>query len=556
MATTAPLPREFDPERLDELGDEALARLVTDAGEGEPAFAVLYERHHQALYRYCRSIVRDDLDAQDALQSAWTRALIALRRGQRDAPLRPWLYRIAHNESISQLRRRQRRSEPAEISTANAPSAEDHAIDREQFALLVTDLHQLPDRPRGALLMRELSGLTHEEIADALETSVAAAKQCVYEARQHLADFAAGRATSCDDICRSISDGDRRVLRGRRVTAHLRHCPSCAAFASTIDQRRTALHAFTPWLASPAAIVALDGVLRAGWTSGARTASVGAGSASVGSVGGAATGAGGASAIGTAAPAALAGGVVTKAVGASLLSKALVAAAAVTVGVASVAGIGGTGHGPAHPVPVHRAAASPAGRGAVLHVAAGAGRARTATASAAQRASAAARLAAFANPGRHRGAGHGAAATAPGHLKKAAGSATSAASGSRGHRGVKAHGNPAAAPGSSHGAAATAHGATTKGTAAHGTKAHGTRTHGATARESAKPKTRSRPAARTANGNANGTTRTATSTHAAIHKAKRAHAKPPKANAPVPARASATATAPPAPGNSGVAHSN
>jgi hypothetical protein len=48
--------------------DERLARLVSRGNAG--AFAVLYRRHHQVLYRYCRSIVRDEDDAQDALQSA------------------------------------------------------------------------------------------------------------------------------------------------------------------------------------------------------------------------------------------------------------------------------------------------------------------------------------------------------------------------------------------------------------------------------------------------------------------------------------------------------
>jgi len=82
MATTAPLPSEVSgarlASRLEECGDETLAHLVAEADEA--AFAVLYERHYQALYRYCRSIVRDDLDAQDALQTAWTSALIALPR--------------------------------------------------------------------------------------------------------------------------------------------------------------------------------------------------------------------------------------------------------------------------------------------------------------------------------------------------------------------------------------------------------------------------------------------------------------------------------------------
>jgi RNA polymerase sigma factor (sigma-70 family) len=85
------------------------------------AFAALYERHHRDLYRYCRSILRDDHDAQDALQSTMTRAFAALRDERRDFELRPWLFRIAHNEAVTVLRRR-RAAEPLDEQAAAAGS--------------------------------------------------------------------------------------------------------------------------------------------------------------------------------------------------------------------------------------------------------------------------------------------------------------------------------------------------------------------------------------------------------------------------------------------------
>src|SRR5947209_11575737 len=105
------------------LGDERLGRLV--AAGHERAFAVIYERYHQTLYRYCRSLLRDEADAQDALQSTFAAAFAALRRGQRDAPLRPWLFRIAHNESVSILRRRRPTAELSAASDRSTSSVED-----------------------------------------------------------------------------------------------------------------------------------------------------------------------------------------------------------------------------------------------------------------------------------------------------------------------------------------------------------------------------------------------------------------------------------------------
>src|SRR3954449_8254055 len=87
------------PQRL--LSDDRLLRLVAT---GNPqAFGSIYARYHAPLYAYCRSIVRDPDDARDALQNTMLKALAALGRGSadRELSLKPWLFRIAHNESIT-----------------------------------------------------------------------------------------------------------------------------------------------------------------------------------------------------------------------------------------------------------------------------------------------------------------------------------------------------------------------------------------------------------------------------------------------------------------------
>ena len=234
------------------LGDERLAQQVS-AGD-ERAFAVVYERYHQILYRYCRSILRDDADAEDALQSTFAAAFAALRAGHRDAPIRPWLFRIAHNESISALRRRRPAFELSQAPERPTSSIEDQVDERAQVSVLVRDLHQLTDRQRSALVLRELSGLSHQEIAIALGTSVGAAKQTIFEARQSLFEFAEGRAMACHEIRRTVSDADGRTLRSRRVRAHLRECQGCAAFAAAIPSRTGELRALAPALPGTAAV--------------------------------------------------------------------------------------------------------------------------------------------------------------------------------------------------------------------------------------------------------------------------------------------------------------
>jgi RNA polymerase sigma factor (sigma-70 family) len=242
--------------------DERLARLVSRGNAG--AFAVLYRRHHQVLYRYCRSIVRDEDDAQDALQSAMTRALAALQAGERDLAVRPWLFRIAHNEAVSLLRRR-RPNASLDERLERADGAIERTLEqRERFAALVADLQSLPERQRAALVMRELSGLPIKEIAAALSTSPGAAKQAVFEARCALHEFEEGRAMECEDVRRAISDGDGRVLRGRKIRAHLRECRGCRDFELMIGARTGDLRALAPPLPAATATVMLARLLAHG----------------------------------------------------------------------------------------------------------------------------------------------------------------------------------------------------------------------------------------------------------------------------------------------------
>ncbi|HEY2181692.1 MAG TPA: sigma-70 family RNA polymerase sigma factor [Solirubrobacteraceae bacterium] len=270
LASDAPASARVVSPPLGRLDDERLARLV-GAGS-DTAFSLLYERYHQQLYRYCRSILRDETDAQDALQSALAGSLAALQRGQRNAPVRPWLFRIAHNEAISLLRRRPAQPELSESEQSAVGSAEDQAQTRASLAQLVADLQDLPERQRATLVMHELSGLSHAEIAVALQTTPRASKQAIFEARQALAELAEGRAMTCEKVQRAISDGDGRALRGRRLRAHMRDCATCTAFAAEIPARRTQLQMLAPPLAPIAASAVLAQLTHSGGAHGALAA--------------------------------------------------------------------------------------------------------------------------------------------------------------------------------------------------------------------------------------------------------------------------------------------
>jgi DNA-directed RNA polymerase specialized sigma24 family protein len=96
------------------LGDARLVRLASRGDEA--AFAAIFRRYHQPLYRYCRSITGNSEDASEALRNTMVKAKRALPGERRAIEMKPWLFNVAHNQSISLLRRRPQDAAPEEES--------------------------------------------------------------------------------------------------------------------------------------------------------------------------------------------------------------------------------------------------------------------------------------------------------------------------------------------------------------------------------------------------------------------------------------------------------
>src|SRR3954451_7816340 len=208
--------------------DEPLARAAR-AGD-EDAFGELYARYQRRLELYCRSIVRHDEDARDAAQNAMAKALVALRRHEGELHVRPWLYRIAHNEAITLLRGRRQHAALDDDLGAGAGDPVDELIARERLEHTFDSVRELPGEQREALLLRELMGLSHEEIGAAIGTSAVRAKHVVFRARAALTADASAGEEDCTSIRRLLGDGDGRRRHSRVVRGHLRCCGPCRAW--------------------------------------------------------------------------------------------------------------------------------------------------------------------------------------------------------------------------------------------------------------------------------------------------------------------------------------
>jgi len=165
-------------------------RLVTLVREGyEAAFEEIVRRYRSPLDRFAAGFVGSR--SEDVTQDAFSKALLALRGSEAEIELRPWLYRIVRNTALNDLRDSPPSGEQLAEGLPGGLNAAEAAERREEMTELMDRLRALPEPQRAAIVMRELEGLSHEEIAAALGLSGGGARQAIYRARQALRDGAA-----------------------------------------------------------------------------------------------------------------------------------------------------------------------------------------------------------------------------------------------------------------------------------------------------------------------------------------------------------------------------
>ena len=181
------------------LSDSELARRV---GAGDPvAFTVLMRKYNQALYRAARSILKDDAEAEDAVQEAYMQAYRSIGGFRGDARLSTWLMRIAVNEAIARTRKRTRRAEVIRLEGDLRPDSEapeatmdqatpeqpDQGAQRAQTRrLLEKRIDALPDAFRAVFVLRALEEMSVEETAVALGIPEATVRSRFFRARSLL----------------------------------------------------------------------------------------------------------------------------------------------------------------------------------------------------------------------------------------------------------------------------------------------------------------------------------------------------------------------------------
>ena len=187
--------------------------LVATAASGDPsAFAALMRQYNRQMYRTARAILRDDAEAEDALQDAYLHAYRSLGGFRADARFSTWLARIVVNEALMRLRKSSRRASIVPIQPAAAiedveqvPDATmakpDVSAERAELRrLLEAEIDSLPDLYRTVFMLRAVEELSVEETAAVLEIPEATVRTRFFRARSLLREALAQKMDlACED---------------------------------------------------------------------------------------------------------------------------------------------------------------------------------------------------------------------------------------------------------------------------------------------------------------------------------------------------------------------
>lgn len=172
--------------RTSDMQDAELAALAL-AGDRE-AFGKLVERYAGQARRVARSILGDPDDADDAAQDGFLAALRHLGRYDGNRPFGPWLIRIVANAASDRRRRRKvRQAEPLAPDLSGSRPGPDTEADRAALHEALTEaLERLPKRQRIAVVLFDVEGYSHREVAEVLNVPEGTARSDVFHGRRAL----------------------------------------------------------------------------------------------------------------------------------------------------------------------------------------------------------------------------------------------------------------------------------------------------------------------------------------------------------------------------------
>ena len=179
---------------LDGLDERALVEACL-AGRRD-AFDIIVERHRRAVYQLCYRFVANHEDASDLAQDVFVRAYRGLRKFRGQSSLGTWLYRIGVNVCLNRVGAKKLPTEPIadrQFIDQSRDTGSDRLLKAERQAIVRAAIARLPRKQRATLILRMYHEMSHQEIADALGSSVGAVKANFFHALGNLSKLLANQ---------------------------------------------------------------------------------------------------------------------------------------------------------------------------------------------------------------------------------------------------------------------------------------------------------------------------------------------------------------------------
>lgn len=164
--------------------------LVQASRRGDlEAFEQLMRRHSTRIFTVASRVLVDRRDAEEATQDTFVQAWRSLHRFRGDAQITTWLHRICVNRCLRERRRRAVVVAPlgdGDDHRDPSPGPADTVASWEELATVGVALDRIPELQREAVVLRDIAGLSYEEVADMLDISLTAARSRIHRGRAQL----------------------------------------------------------------------------------------------------------------------------------------------------------------------------------------------------------------------------------------------------------------------------------------------------------------------------------------------------------------------------------
>jgi RNA polymerase sigma-70 factor, ECF subfamily len=170
--------------------------LLSAVAEARARFMSLVAEIRPELFRYCARMTGSVFDGEDVVQDALAKAYYALGQMTEVPPLRPWLFRIAHNTAMDFLKRYERKHVELAAEVPVATLEQESSVDPALLEAAICAFVDLPPVQRSALVLKDVLGHSLEACAQTMGTSVSAVKAALVRARSNVAVSAGARRAS------------------------------------------------------------------------------------------------------------------------------------------------------------------------------------------------------------------------------------------------------------------------------------------------------------------------------------------------------------------------